>query len=102
MSDTKPKPGDDTKPPVTVAKADYPTIDGILRTPAEHGAALKGRARHFYAAARVFYGWARHEHHFPSDPVLLTAEQFAEALDRASKFPGVELLDAAKSKLIGA
>jgi hypothetical protein len=33
---------------------------------------------------------------------MLTADQFAEALERASKFPGVELLDAAKSKLLGA
>jgi hypothetical protein len=69
---------------------------------AEHGAKLKGRARHFYAAAKALYGWALHEHHFPGDPIRLTADQFAEALDRASKFPGVKLLDAAKSKLLGA
>jgi hypothetical protein len=89
MSDEK-----ETKAPAVVA-------DG-KRTVAEHGAALKGRARHYYAAARQLYGWARHEHHFPGDPIKLTADQFAEALDRAAKFPGVELLDAAKSKLIGA
>ncbi len=72
------------------------------RSVAEHGAELRGKVRHIYAAARVLYGWARHEHHFPNEPVKLTAAQFVEALDRAAKFPGVDLLDAAKSKLIGA
>jgi hypothetical protein len=89
MSDEK-----EPKPPAVVA-------DG-KRAVAEHGATLKGRARHYYAAARQLYGWGIHEHHFPGDPIKLTADQFAEALDRASKFPGVELLDAAKSKLLGA
>ena len=74
----------------------------LLPAVAEHGARLKGRAKHIYAAARVLYGWALHEHHYPSDPVRLTAEQFAEALECAAKFPGVKLLDAAKSKLLGA
>lgn len=81
--------------PVSEPAAPLPSV-------AEHGAKLKGRAKHIYAAARVLYGWARHEHHFPSDPVRLTADQFVEALERAAKFPGVELLDAAKSKLLGA
>jgi hypothetical protein len=66
------------------------------------GAGLKGRQKHFYAAASQLYGWAQHAHHWPSAPVKLTADQFAEALDRASKYPGVELLDAAKSKHFGA
>jgi hypothetical protein len=99
MSDTKPKPGDDTKPPKEVAA---PVVADAKRSVAEHGAALRGKSKHFYAAARVLYGWARHEHHYPAEPVMLTADQFAEALDRASKFPGVELLDAAKAKPPGA
>jgi hypothetical protein len=72
------------------------------RSVAAHGAGLKGRQKHIYAAARVLYGWALQEHHYPSDPINLTDAEFAEALKRAAKFPGVELLDAAKSKLLGA
>lgn len=95
MSDEKPKPGDDTKPPVTI-------VADEKRSVADHGKKLGGRARHVYAAARVLYGWAGHEHHYPNQPVMLTADQFATALERAAKFPGVELLEAAKAKPPGA
>lgn len=68
------------------------------KTPREWLRALSANtAKH--AAAAVLHGWGEHEHHLQKEPLLLSQDDYKQALECAAKFPCAAPHEPALAKL---
>jgi hypothetical protein len=82
---SKEKPGSDELPSGNVTVASAANKEG--KTPAEWGKSVDPKLAHIFAAAKQLYGWDEHAFHFQDKPLILSADDFAKAMDAAAKYP---------------